>query len=80
MSNSFALLTKSQLTDLWKKAHRETKRGFGTGAGRPKTITKAQDSKITKSSLQEVLQDGAREYIKRLENAKTIDFDAIAKY
>lgn len=57
-----------------------TKRGFGTGAGRPKTITKAQDSKITKSSLQEVLQDGAREYIKRLENAKTIDFDAIAKY
>ena len=61
-------------------AKKGTKRGFGTGAGRPKTITKAQDSKITKSSLQEVLQDGAREYIKRLENAKTIDFDAIAKY
>lgn len=59
---------------------KRTKRGFGTGAGRPKTIAKAQDSKITKSSLQEVLQDGAREYIKRLENAKTIDFDAIAKY
>lgn len=73
-------LSKSQLTELWKKAQGETKRGFGTGAGRPKTITKAQDSKITKSSLQEVLQDGAREYIKRLENAKTIDFDAIAKY
>lgn len=61
-------------------AKKGTKRGFGTGAGRPKTITKAQDSKITKSSLQEVLQDGAREYIKRLENAKTIDLDAIAKY
>lgn len=29
-----AIRTKSQLTDIWKKAHGETKRGFGTGAGR----------------------------------------------
>lgn len=57
-----------------------TKRGFGTGAGRPKSITKAQDNKITKNSLQEVLQDGAKEYIKKLENAKVIDLDAIQKY
>lgn len=31
-----AIKTKSQLTDIWKKAHGETKRGFGTGAGRMK--------------------------------------------
>lgn len=62
------------------KAQGGTKRGFGTGAGRPKSITKAQDKSVTKNSLQEVLQDGAKEYIKRLENAKVIDLDAIQKY
>ena len=67
------------LTDLYNKAQ-GSKRGFGTGAGRPKSITKAQDKSVTKNSLQEVLQDGAKEYIKILEKAKTIDFDAVQKY
>ena len=31
---SFPSINQSQLTDIWKKAHGETKRGFGTGAGR----------------------------------------------